>query len=132
MNKPEIDPDLIDEAVLALLYLTLHREGGPMPVWRAWKSFDWEALGRLHDKELILDPVGKAKSVMMTQEGQRRSEEAFYRLFAQQKPQAGTGARAGKQKPPEACSRGSCLVGRGKRGRRAAALTGHPEELSVA
>jgi hypothetical protein len=35
--------DTIDEAVLVtLLYLGLHdRE-------RAWKSFDWEAMGRLH------------------------------------------------------------------------------------
>jgi hypothetical protein len=100
MNKPEIDPDLIDEAVLALLYLTLHREGGPIPVWRAWKSFDWEALGRLHDKELIFDPVGKAKSVMMTQEGQRHSEEAFYRLFARQKPHAGTEGKGRQTKAP--------------------------------
>ena len=74
MNKPEIDPDLIDEAVLALLYLTLHREGGPISVWRAWKSFDWEALRRLHDKEMILDPVGKAKSVMMTTDSRRRGK----------------------------------------------------------
>jgi hypothetical protein len=82
MDKPDIDPDLIDEAVLALLHLTSHRDSGPVPVWRAWKSFDWAAMGRLHDKDLIRDPVGKAKSVMMTEEGRRCSEEAFYRLFA--------------------------------------------------
>jgi hypothetical protein len=100
MNRPEIDPDLIDEAVLALLYLTLHCEKGPVPVWRAWKSFDWEVLGRLHDKELILDPVGKAKSVMMTQEGQRRSEEAFHRLFARRAPQAEVTGENGQKKAP--------------------------------
>ncbi|WP_343614668.1 DUF6429 family protein [Novosphingobium sp.] len=100
MNRPEIDPDLIDEAVLALLYLTLHRENGPAPVWRAWKSFDWDALSRLHDKELILDPVGKAKSVMMTEEGQRRSEEAFHRLFARRAPQAKTASESGQKKAP--------------------------------
>lgn len=33
----EIDEEKIDEAVLALLYLTLH-DGG-----RAWKSVDWDA-----------------------------------------------------------------------------------------
>ena len=86
MSKPDIDPDLIDEAVLALLHLTLHRDSGPVPAWRAWKSFDWGALARLHDKDLILDPVGKAKSVMLTEEGRRRSEEAFNRLFSRREP----------------------------------------------
>lgn len=100
MNRPEIDPDLIDEAVLALLYLSLHRENGPIPVWRAWKSFDWETLGRLHDKDLILDPVGKARSVVMTEEGQRRGDEAFHRLFARRAPQAGTMGGSGEEKAP--------------------------------
>ena len=54
----EIDTDRIDEAVLALLYLGLHDH------WRAWKGFDWDAMGRLHEKGLISDPVGKAKSVV--------------------------------------------------------------------
>lgn len=33
-----MDEDKIDEAVLALLILGVHGEGGPMP--RVWKSFD--------------------------------------------------------------------------------------------
>ncbi|RYG28201.1 MAG: hypothetical protein EON93_19035 [Burkholderiales bacterium] len=82
MGDPEIDVDLIDEAVLALMFLTLQREDRQLPIWRAWKSFDWAAMGRLHEKDLILDPVGKAKSVVITEEGRRRSEAAFYRLFA--------------------------------------------------
>jgi hypothetical protein len=44
------DKDKIDDAVLALLYLTLHDDN------RAWKGFDWGALGRLHDKGMIHDP----------------------------------------------------------------------------
>ena len=52
-----IDTERIDEVVLALLYLGLH-EGN-----RTWKSFDWDAMARLHEKELITNPVGKAKSV---------------------------------------------------------------------
>jgi hypothetical protein len=43
----EIDHDRIDEAVLALLWLTLHDER------RAWKGFDWNALDRLFRKGLI-------------------------------------------------------------------------------
>jgi Domain of unknown function (DUF6429) len=60
--------DKVDEAVLALLYLTLH-DGA-----RAWKSFDWEAMNRLHEKGYIPDPVGKAKSVVLTEEGLKTSE----------------------------------------------------------
>jgi hypothetical protein len=79
MEDPRIDTDLIDEAVLALMFLTLH---GSKRETRAWKGFDWDAMGRLHAKDLIFDPVGKAKSVMLTDEGLKRSEEAFYRLFS--------------------------------------------------
>ena len=64
----EIDTERIDDAVLGLLYLTLHDE------CRAWKSFDWEALNRLHEKGLIHDPVNKAKSVVLTPSGLRAAE----------------------------------------------------------
>ena len=82
MDDPQIDNDLIDEAVLALMFLTLHDERGFPSMSRAWKSFDWDAMGRLHAKDLILDPVNKAKSVVLTEEGRKRSEAAFFRLFA--------------------------------------------------
>lgn len=71
----EIDRDKIDEAVLALMWLTLHDER------RAWKGFDWDALERLHGRGLIADPVNKAKSVILTDEGLRRAEEPFRALF---------------------------------------------------
>ena len=70
------DEDKVDNAVLALLRLTLH-DGQ-----RAWKGFDWEALGRLHRKGMISDPVGRAKSVVLTDEGLRRAEELLAALFA--------------------------------------------------
>ena len=79
-KKP--NPDKIDEAVLALLHLTSFREGhGDFAVTRAWKGHDWEALGRLHALGLISDPVGKAKSVVLTESGERRAGELFRRLF---------------------------------------------------
>ena len=78
MEDPRIDTDLIDEAVLALMFLTLH---GTKCETRAWKGFDWDAMGRLHAKDLIFNPAGKAKSVVLTDEGLKRSEEAFNRLF---------------------------------------------------
>jgi hypothetical protein len=72
----DIDTEKIDEAILALLYLTLH-DGV-----RAWKGFDWDSMNRLHDKGFISDPVGKAKSVVLTDEGLRESERLFRKLFA--------------------------------------------------
>jgi hypothetical protein len=72
----DIDTDRIDEAVLALLYLGRHDFG------RTWKSFDRDAMSRLHEKGFVSDPVGKAKSVIFTEAGERRSEEHFRELFA--------------------------------------------------
>ncbi len=70
----------IDEAVLALLYLGIF-ESRPVGGARAWKTFDWDAMGRLHEKGLISDPAGKAKSVFLTETGPREAEAAFLRLF---------------------------------------------------
>ena len=72
----EIDTARVDEAVLAVLYLTLH-DGT-----RAWKGIDWEAMNRLHERGLIGDPVGKQKSVVFTDEGLREAERCFKKLFA--------------------------------------------------
>jgi len=71
----EIDTDKVDDAVLALLYLTLH-DGA-----RAWKGFDWDTLNRLQAKGFISDPVSKAKSVILTDEGLHASERLFTKLF---------------------------------------------------
>ena len=72
----DYDEQKVDDAVLALLYLTLH------DVARAWKSFDWAALNRLHQKGYISNPVGKAKSVVFTDEGLSAAEQLFKQLFA--------------------------------------------------
>jgi hypothetical protein len=71
----DYDPDKVDEAVLALLYLTLH-DGA-----RAWKTFDWEAMNRLHEKGYISNPIGKAKSVVLSEEGLKESAALFQKLF---------------------------------------------------
>jgi hypothetical protein len=70
----DFDTEKIDEAVLALLYLTLHDD-------RVWKSFDWEAMNRLYKKGFISNPVRKAKSVRLTEDGLRESERLFTKLF---------------------------------------------------
>jgi hypothetical protein len=71
----EIDVDRIDDAVLALLYFGRQNDG------RTWKDFDWGAMNRLHEKGLISDPVNKNKSVFLTEEGERKSEQLFRELF---------------------------------------------------
>jgi len=64
----KLDTDRIDEAVLALLSLGLH-DGT-----RAWKSFEWNVMARLHEKGSISDPRGTAKSVVFTELGPAESE----------------------------------------------------------
>ena len=76
----KLDTDRIDDAVLALLYLNLHQCG------IAWKGFDWGAMNRLFEKELISDPVRKTKSVGLSEEGERRAKELFQQMFVLKEP----------------------------------------------
>jgi hypothetical protein len=71
----EYDYDKVDEMVLALLWLTT---AGPR---RAWKSHDWDAMERLHAKGYISDPKTRAKSIVFSEEGERRAQELFERHF---------------------------------------------------
>jgi hypothetical protein len=70
-----LNTEKIDDAALALLYLTLHDH------CRAWKGFDWDVLGRLYDKGMIENPVGKVKSVVFTVEGLERAKQLFTEMF---------------------------------------------------
>jgi hypothetical protein len=70
-----INTDRIDDCVLALLLLGRHNGQ------RVWKSFDWDAMDRLHNKGLISDPVGRAKSVLLTDAGLEKAERLFHKLF---------------------------------------------------
>lgn len=72
----EFDNDKIDEDVLALLYLTAFREGRDAH-FRAWKGHDWDVMERLFDKGYIFDPKGKAKSVVLSEEGYAKAKHLF-------------------------------------------------------
>ena len=72
----EIENKKVDDAILALLYLTLDDSS------RAWKSFDWSAMNRLFEKGYIYDPVNKAKSVHLTEQGVVEAKRLFMELFA--------------------------------------------------
>ncbi|RLV57954.1 hypothetical protein D5018_19855 [Parashewanella curva] len=71
----EIDENKIDEAALALLYLTLHDDV------RAWKQINWDITDRLYEKGLIYDPVGKNKSVVFTDDGLEKAKMLFEQMF---------------------------------------------------
>jgi hypothetical protein len=71
----ELDHERIDAAVLAMLYLNLYCSGA------VWKGFDWNAMERLHEKGLISDPVGKAKSVVFSEEGEQQARKLFELMF---------------------------------------------------
>jgi mRNA-degrading endonuclease toxin of MazEF toxin-antitoxin module len=76
-----LNTEVIDEAVLGLLYLNVFGHHGQV---RAWKTFDWDAMDRLHERGLIDDPKSKAKSVPLTAEGVTLAKEVFERRFALQ------------------------------------------------
>ncbi len=74
----DYDREKVDECTLALLFLvTMPEKYGA----RAWKGFDWDTMDRLHEKGFISDPKTKARSVVLTEEGRKQSEELFVELF---------------------------------------------------
>jgi hypothetical protein len=75
----EINYDKMDDGTLALLYLVTSesRYGA-----RAWKSFDWDTMDRLHKKGYISNPKSKALSIVLSEEGLSRAKELFEKLFA--------------------------------------------------
>jgi hypothetical protein len=76
----DIDAEKLEQAVLALLYVNSFddKSGGK----RAWKGLPWSVMDRLHEKGYISDPATKNKSVWLSEEGARLSEELYEKLFA--------------------------------------------------
>ena len=72
----KLDTEKIDRVVLALLTLGLHDD------FRAWNSFDLDAMDRLHKKGFISNPVSKTKSVIFSESGLRESQRLLAELFA--------------------------------------------------
>jgi hypothetical protein len=75
----DIDGDKLEQTVLALLYLNSFQEGKGR---RAWKGFPWTVMDALHEKGYISNPATKNKSVWLSEEGAKLSEELFEKLFA--------------------------------------------------
>jgi hypothetical protein len=72
----DIDKRKVEEAVLALLYLTLH-DGN-----RAWKTIDFAAINRLQEQGFLSGTVSRAKSVVFTEKGLRAAEQLATEQFA--------------------------------------------------
>ena len=76
----EYDEDKIDDYTLALMFLVTHSRMEGYGA-RAWEGFDWDTINRLHEKGMITNPIGKAKSVGLTEEGYKKAEELFDGFF---------------------------------------------------
>lgn len=76
----DYDEEKLDEAVLALLYLTSFTERG---VTRAWKGHDWDVLNRLCEKGLISDPKSKSKSIVLSEEAAKEAAKLFWKYFGE-------------------------------------------------
>jgi hypothetical protein len=69
---PNLNQTKLSEAALAILGLSAFRDH---QVVRAWKGMDWDLLDVLYQNGWIVDPKGKAKSVIFTDEGARLAQD---------------------------------------------------------
>ena len=69
------DQSRVDEAVLALLAAHLFSTNS------SWKGYDFDVMNRLHDAGYLFNPVGKQKSVQLTEAGMERGLELARQLF---------------------------------------------------
>lgn len=74
----DLDQEKLCEAALAILSLTASTSHG---VVRAWKGLDWDLMALLHERGWIENPIGKAKSVVLTERGDRLAPELLRRHF---------------------------------------------------
>jgi hypothetical protein len=80
MPIPEnLDEEKLAEAALAILSLSRMVESYGVT---AWKGIDWDVMNMLHDKGWISDPVGKQKSVGITEEGIILADRFFEKYFS--------------------------------------------------
>ena len=75
----DYDKSKVDEFTLALMFLTTFAGYGAT---RSWKGYDWDTMERLHAAGLIENPVGKSKSIVLTEAGEKLSQELFRKHFS--------------------------------------------------
>ena len=77
----ELNQEKLSETALAILSLSGFMDAGGA---RVWKGMDWDLLGILFEKGWISDPVGKQKSVCLTDEGSKLAEQFLEKHFRKQ------------------------------------------------
>ena len=77
-HNADVNEEKLAETALAILSLTAYTDADTK---RAWKGFDWELLGRLHQAGWIENPVGKQKSVIFTKKGEELAAQFFEKHF---------------------------------------------------
>jgi hypothetical protein len=70
----EYNKEKVDEMAMALLHLTSFSSDAGV---RAWKGLEWDTMERLFNKGYISNPKSKSKSVLLTEQGAKLSEELF-------------------------------------------------------
>lgn len=79
MPIPEdANTEKLAEAALGLLWLSVH---GDEYGTRVWKGLDWDVMNLLYERGWISDPKNKNKSVVLTEEGKKLSEEFFEKHY---------------------------------------------------
>jgi len=74
-DERDLDWDKLAECALGILWLNLHEDV------RVWKSMPWEITDILYEKGWISDPKSKAKSVVLTEDGERLAQEFLEKHF---------------------------------------------------
>jgi hypothetical protein len=79
MPIPEdLNKEKLAEAALAILSLSSFTD---LMGVRAWKGMDWDLMNMLFEKEWISNPVGKQKSIVISEEGVKLAEEFLEKHF---------------------------------------------------
>lgn len=79
-TKDKIPPEqAMHDMILAMIYLTRFTDNKlekyeDTPLFRAWKSYDWDTLDKLSEEKLIIDRHGN-KSLYLTDEGVAKAKE---------------------------------------------------------
>ena len=75
-----IDKTKTAESAMALLALNMFEDG---PAYRAWKGMNWDVLNDLFERGWILDPKGKSRSVVFTEEGRILATQFMEQLLSE-------------------------------------------------
>lgn len=78
MSEKTSPDQALHDMTLVMLYLTRFKESGrfvpDIPLFRAWKSYDWDTLDKLSEEELTIDRNGN-KSLYLTEKGVAKAKE---------------------------------------------------------